>query len=235
MCIPEELIKKFQESRVKLVNEYKDIANSQAGTEAESSKDYVGRVVFEFFQNAVDRAEKNIWMELTKEEFIVSNDGKEFSIYTGEIDGKESDFHGLNSIHNGTKTPGESVGNKGVGFKSCWNVSNHVIIESKKDNNPWGFELFNPVKAECFNENNKIKSAIEKAGGKVPSFYFPKYFESKSENFRDYAITKITIKLKDGLAYTEIENELEEFKKAKFFFLNQLQGKTIKTIQFILK
>ena len=226
------LIQKFQKSSMEQIEldckNGRSTTNSQAGTEAESSKDYVGRVVFEFFQNAVDRANKNIWMELTENEFIISNDGDDFSIYEGirtNKNGKKkkSDFYGLNSIHDGTKEAGESIGNKGVGFKSCWNVSNHVIIESKKDNEPWGFELFNPVKAKDFDKNNEIKSAIEIAGGKVPSFYFPKYFKSEAQNFRNDAITKITIKLKEGdKAYDELKKELEEFKKAKFFFLNQL-------------
>jgi hypothetical protein len=240
---PQEIIKYFQESSIEQieldVKNGRSITQSQSGTESESSKDYVGRVAFEFFQNAVDRADSNIWMELRENEFIIANDGIPFSVYgSEEKNDKQSDFYGLNSIHNGTKTAGESIGNKGVGFKSCWNVSNHVVIESIKDNEPWGFELFNPVSEDKFSES-KIKKAIQQAGGVVPSFYFPKYYESNKENFKENEVTKITIKLKDKdkdkEAYTEIQNELCAFKKAHFFFLNQLKNKSEKKFEIHIK
>jgi len=239
-----DIVEQFQNRMIRLIEHNPDTAISQANTEAESSKDYTGRVVYEFFQNAVDRADKNIWMELTENTFIISNDGKEFSISENEIDKEgynfyqdidekpKGDFHSLNSIHNGEKQAGESIGNKGVGFKSCWNVSEHVKIESiiKHENNiqeAWGFELFNPVKSKYFTERS-IKNIIEKMEEKnkrLPSFYFPKYTRSKIETFRDGAVTKITIFLKDTNAYKEIEEELKEFKKTKFLFLNLLKGK----------
>jgi len=244
------IIEQFQNRMIRLIEHNPDTAISQANTEAESSKDYTGRVVYEFFQNAVDRADKNIWMELTENTFIISNDGKEFSISENEIDKEgynfyqdidekpKGDFHSLNSIHNGEKQAGESIGNKGVGFKSCWNVSKHVKIESiiKHANNiqeAWGFELFNPVKSKYFTERS-IKNIIEKMEKKnkrLPSFYFPKYTKSKIEAFRDGAVTKITIFLKDTNAYKEIEEELKEFKKTKFLFLDLLKGKEKKEYQ----
>ncbi|MGM0520356.1 MAG: hypothetical protein ACQERD_12025 [Campylobacterota bacterium] len=241
---PIKIIEDFQESSIEQINldvkNGRSITQSQSGTESESSKDYVGRVAFEFFQNAVDRADSNIWMELVEDknnyEFVISNDGVPFSIYKNSENNtnKKSDFYGLNSIHNGTKTAGESIGNKGVGFKSCWNVSNHVIIESIKDDEPWGFELFNPVSEDKFSEPT-IKEAIQKAGGIVPSFYFPKYYESNKENFKENEVTKITIKLKDKEAYEEIKKELREFKKAHFFFLNQLKNKNEKKFKIHIK
>ena len=238
---PKEIINNFQKSSIEQINlDFKNgrtVTQSQAGTESESSKDYIGRVVFEFFQNAVDRADENIWLELNKQEFIISNDGDPFSIYQGEDEkGKKSDFYSLNSIHNGEKIPGESAGNKGVGFKSCWNISSHVIVESKKKNETWGFELFNPTILKNF-ENSEIKEAIKKSGNKVPSFYFPKYYESKIDNFQNGAVTKVTIKFgKDATkAYKEIEKEIVEFKKAKFFFLNQLKNKSNKDFAIHIK
>ncbi len=224
---PETIIRRYQETRIDLVMHHKDVAQSQAGTEAESSKDYVGRVAFEFFQNAVDRADRHIWMKLTKESFTVMNDGQEFTIFEGERKNKKSDFHSLNTIHNGDKVAGESIGNKGVGFKSCWNVSNHVQIESINDGVPWGFELFNPVKIEDF-ESTEIKKAIQMAGGKAPSFYFPKYLECKEKKFDNEIVTLITINFNREDAYEEIKNELEEFKQTKFIFLNLLKDKSNK-------
>jgi len=236
-----DIVEQFQKGSIEQINldqrNGRTITQSQAGTEAESSKDYVGRVAYEFFQNAVDRANSQIWMELTKESFVISNDGEPFSIYKSqEQKKKKSDFHSLNSIHNGEKIAGESIGNKGVGFKSCWNVSEHVKIESQfiDENNTiqeaWGFELFNPVTVNNFTDNS-IKKAIEKAGDKVPSFYFPKYIQSNKKDFQNAVVTRITIFLKDDNAYNEIKQELEEFKKTKFLFLDLLKGKEKKEYQ----
>lgn len=226
---PKEIIENFVQMNTRLVLERPDIAQSQAGTESESSKDYTGRVVFEFFQNAIDKADANVWLELTENEFIISNDGDPFSISEQSIHKYEkSDFHALNTIHNSNKKPGESVGNKGVGFKSCWNVSNDVTIESitKNESIAWGFKLLNPITIENFQENNDINKALEKVGKKgVPSFYFPKYCNSNKESFRDGRITKITISLTKPNAREEIEKELDDFEKTKFFFLNQLNNK----------
>lgn len=229
---PKEIIEDFITKNAKLVTERLDIAQSQAGTESESSKDYTGRVVFEFFQNAIDKAESSAWLELTDNAFIISNDGEPFSIEEQSVDKyTKSDFHALNTIHNSNKKAGESVGNKGVGFKSCWNVSSHVTIESIKDNEAWGFDLFNPVTVENFKENNNIREALEKASKNgVPSFYFPKYFTTSKENLSDGRITKVTIHLKNSKAKVEIEKELNDFEKTKFFFLNQLKDKKDKNL-----
>jgi len=231
---PKDIIEVFTKKNAKLVNERPDIAQSQAGTENESCKDYTGRVVFEFFQNAIDRAESNIWLELTENKFIISNDGEAFSIEEQSIDKyNKSDFHALNTIHNSNKRAGESVGNKGVGFKSCWNVSKHVTIESIKENEAWGFDLFNPVTISNFQEkeNNHIREALEKVGKNgVPSFYFPKYFTTDLKKLGDDRITKVTIHLKDDSAKEEIEKELNDFEKTKFIFLNQLKDKQDKNL-----
>lgn len=229
---PKDIIENFIDRNARLVTERPDIAQSQAGTESESSKDYTGRVVFEFFQNAIDRAESNVWLELTENAFIISNDGEPFSIEEQSVDKyKKSDFHALNTIHNSNKKAGESVGNKGVGFKSCWNVSSHVTIESIKEEKAWGFDLFNPVTVEDFQENDNIREALEQAGKDgVPSFYFPKYFSTSRESLTDGRVTTVTIHLKDSEARKEIKKELDDFEKTKFFFLNQLKNKEDKNL-----
>jgi hypothetical protein len=230
--MPKEIIEKFINDNIKLVTDRPDIAQSQAGTESESSKDYTGRVIFEFFQNAIDKAESNIWLEVKNDKFIISNDGIAFSIEEKSTEKyKKSDFHALNTIHNSNKKAGESVGNKGVGFKSCWNVSNHVTIESIKDNKAWGFELFNPVTAENFKDNNQITKVINSIGiGAIPSFYFPKYIDSNNDEFKNGEKTKVTINLRDKNAEEEINKEITNFEETKFFFLNLLKNKQDKNL-----
>lgn len=215
---PREIVENFVQENIKLVSERPDIAESQFGTESESAKDYSGRVVYEFFQNAVDRSEKCVWIDLTEDALVIANDGRPFSIYDKDHskDGKykKSDFHALNTIHNSNKKAGESIGNKGVGFKSCWNVSNHVTIESKHESEPWGFELFNPVVAEYFTDE-AVKNVVR--GRRIPSFYFPQYVKS---DFNDVnSVTRIKIRLKNRESYDELKSKIESFGQSQLFFL----------------
>ena len=115
------------------------------------TNDYRGRAIYEFFQNAIDRAESKIWIHLDKESkcLIIANDGQPFSIEkTGDDDGKSrkySDFESLCSINTSSKNQNESIGNKGVGFKSCWEYTDKVSICSIHNETKWGFNLYNPL------------------------------------------------------------------------------------------
>ena len=77
-------------------------------------------IIYEFFQNAIDRAESKIWIHLDKKKgtLTIANDGIEFSIEKGNRN--YSDLESLCSINTSSKNQNESIGNKGVGFKSCW-------------------------------------------------------------------------------------------------------------------
>ena len=80
---------------------------SQAEDEMSMTRDYGGRIIYELFQNAVDKADKNIWIQfdVQNNRLIFANDGQEFSIEkfpdqpTKELD----DFHALCSIHTSNK------------------------------------------------------------------------------------------------------------------------------------
>ena len=104
----------------------------QSGQVEQVSKDYEGRVIFELLQNAFDKAKKNILVEVQGDSLYIANDGREFT-YNANHDYKEGlsntvkftryDFQSLCSISTSSKITSESIGNKGVGFKSVFSVA----------------------------------------------------------------------------------------------------------------
>lgn len=124
------------------------------GAEESLLRDYSGRVIFELLQNAVDRARTQIVIVLLSADggrLIVGNDGA--AVSAAERSGRlgtmapkgASDFHALLSLHSSTKLARESVGNKGVGFRSVFASSDQVEVWSRcAEGGFWGLGLTHP-------------------------------------------------------------------------------------------
>jgi len=145
------------------------------GGEKELIRDYSGRVVFELLQNALDRCDKKVVIALCKEEgkniLIVGNDGIPVSAHDRVIDcgtvKGASDFHALLSLHSSTKSARESIGNKGVGFRSVFASSSKVAVWSRcSDGTWWCIEMTHPSTMTP-SENVRWEEDI------VASFYNP--------------------------------------------------------------
>lgn len=230
---PVEIIEAFQRDKLRLCLSDPGIVQSQYGTERESSKDYQGRVIFEFFQNAIDRAGQVVVICLRGNELTIANDGAPLTIYEKTINGKKSDFHSLCTIYDSSKKAGESIGNKGVGFKSVWSVSEAVSIESIDTRDlQWGFELFNPLLGNLF-EDQGIADVLEQLADRVPSFYFPKPLSHPvdpmafqvSEGLSLPVVTKITIQVRNETARADLARQIRELREAQLFFLALLGKK----------
>jgi hypothetical protein len=61
----------------------------QAGQVEQVGSDYQGRVIYELLQNAFDRANKNILVQVINNNLYVANDGAKFN-YTSEYDYQEN-------------------------------------------------------------------------------------------------------------------------------------------------
>jgi hypothetical protein len=113
-------------------------------------------VVFEFFQNAVDKAKHCIDIVLQPSaaadgthRLLIANDGDpvtinglsapvsvQFPLVSGGMGealsrfaaGRPSDFQALCNIHISSKQAGQSIGNKSVGFKSAWEFARQVTV-----------------------------------------------------------------------------------------------------------
>ena len=122
------------------------------GTERAVWRDYDGRIVHELLQNALDRADKAIHIRWVEEgatgTLIVANDGLEVSAFPQPRDPEErrSDLHAILSLHSSAKTAAESVGNKGIGFRSVFAFGPEVEVWSRTcDEEWWGIRLRHPA------------------------------------------------------------------------------------------
>ena len=117
------------------------------GSEKAVVQDYSGRVVFELLQNALDRATGHILLRWDRQRQIleVANDGR--AITTQSVDGRRSDIQALLSMHSSSKSAGESIGNKGVGFRSVFGAGSQVEVWSRaEDGHWWGMHLQHPAR-----------------------------------------------------------------------------------------
>lgn len=139
------------------------------GAEKALIQDYSGRVVYELLQNALDRAERRILIRWDgdKGRLDVANDGQCVSAYEGMLDGIRSDCHALLSLHSSAKRAAESIGNKGVGFRSVFSVTQEVRVYSRtEDDGWWGMTLRHPAQIEPAPGTTWMENA-------VASFYAP--------------------------------------------------------------
>lgn len=176
----------------------------QAGGIEQVSKDYEGRAIYELLQNAFDRAESNILIKVTSDALYIANDGKRFT-YAAEYaykapDNEPGDFQTLCSMYTSRKNRNESIGNKGIGFKSVFEISESgfVSIHTKgkiignDEIIDTGFKLCNlfvgdknkyenkEIASLCPEIKEKINTEIKAIQNKtgfenrgVPGFFFP--------------------------------------------------------------
>ncbi len=177
------------------ISHYKDRGGEDAllHLRAEESVEvqYAGRVALELFQNALDRADKNCLVQFEDNCLVVANDGFGLSVnsdfdYSNQNEHmRRSDFHALCALHASNKTVEQNFGNKGIGFRSVFAVSNRVEVWSRlQDGGWWGLEL----RTKC--DPSKWQSSASPAldnmvreistSGLRPSFHLPRLLKSSS-------------------------------------------------------
>jgi hypothetical protein len=173
----------------------------QAGQVEQVGADYQGRVIYELLQNAFDKAERNIRVMVKDGNLYIANDGEPFTYQLG-YDYKDgstlrADFQSLCSISTSSKDMNKSIGNKGVGFKSVFSISEggFAYIHTKgairqsgelvETDLPVSFKIFESFKELSqvpdelpLNVKNKLNGQISlatrfsnKRG--VPGYYYP--------------------------------------------------------------
>lgn len=212
---PEMVINDHIRIKLDTLTKDKDTASGHIRHEQGIRNDYMGRAPFELLQNAIDRADEKVVLKLCRASatFTVSNDGRPFS-YTKPDTELRSDLAALCAVNASNKLAGESIGNKGVGFRSVWQFCNKIKIESRLQNNPektWGFRFYFPFNASALESwsDKPLVASIEQGmyalpgdeHGKAPSFYFPEYL-SVTENIDLDMVTAITL---EGLSKSNLD------------------------------
>ena len=253
------------------INVPPDLIQSLRGTETHTRNDYLGRVIFEFFQNAVDRAEDRIDIALNpaasgdgSHTLMIANDGKPVSIVgrnepvsigfptvageMGQVDScygaeQRSDFQALCNIHNSNKQAGQSIGNKGVGFKSAWEFATRVTVASTlSDGSRYAFRFHQKLISTQVRDQAQFWPSLDghlreaaaslldrtqdRAQG-LPSFYFPEHVADAQACFsgREWAKTVVVLEGIDGPGRARLVERIAEFRQAPLFFINQLRDK----------
>lgn len=176
-----------------------ETVRQQVANERSLAQAYEGRTTFELVQNALDRCEREVLVDIVPGAptlLVVGNDGSPVSVdahFDYEVDvlsGERSDFHALCSVHTSNKPPGKNFGNKGIGFRSVFSLAERVQVWSRLSSEPeapwWGLELNRrmtqtvlaarmsdpAVSAGCeFLLRGESLPAVPHMG--APSFYFP--------------------------------------------------------------
>lgn len=173
----------------------------QLAAEGAISSQYAGRAAYELLQNALDRCDQQCLIALPTDggahRLLVANDGRPVSFdATFELAAHDrsgtgargrSDFHALCSLHTSNKAADESIGNKGVGFRSVFALASRVQVWTRAPDGTgfWGLELHRSLTADGLAARRRDPQVLDGASrflrqplalsamGRWPSFYFP--------------------------------------------------------------
>ncbi|UJP64805.1 sacsin N-terminal ATP-binding-like domain-containing protein [Mongoliitalea daihaiensis] len=230
----------------------------QAGQVEQVSSDYQGRVIYELLQNAFDKAEKRILVKVNGNVLYIANDGTKFT-YTTDYDYEKNstergDFQSLCSISTSTKNAANSIGNKGVGFKSAFSIAEHGFVNIHTQGNIIkkgvtnieenisfriydSFKTINSIPKEFdleIQENLSEKISIvqkEFKGRGVPGFYFPLQIKNEDETikalFNDGFVTVIEIPFDIEIEQI-VQSLYDEIEKIHFQFIRLKYDKDFK-------
>ena len=139
-----------------------DDAYRDLQTEESIRRQYTARVLFELLQNALDRAKSKVAVEIkevdwgsVEQALVVANDGVpirvdpeyDYSTHREFAEERRPDFNALCTLHVSNKRPEESVGNKGVGFRSVFWLNDFARVWSRfsESSGWWGMEMHLPL------------------------------------------------------------------------------------------
>ena len=151
------------------------------GAERALVQDYSGRVVFELLQNALDRATGEIELRWDPDHRVleVANDGRAITVKAPPRG--RSDLTALLTLHTSSKSARDSVGNKGVGFRSVFASSNVVEVCSRAaDGEWWGLRLHHPARLQPEDQTW--------TDSEVASFYAPEPWHTEEHRIHSTVI-----------------------------------------------
>lgn len=157
-----------------------EVAHQQETGEGEIQREYSGRVVFELLQNAIDRAENQVYVGVAKTDhdgyeyaLVAANDGLPVRVDpdydyenppdVGGTSDLRSDFNAICSLHTSNKSPDETIGTKGIGFSSVFYLDSYVRVWSQLEDGSswWGMEMHSPFTGDLW-EHRRGDSTVQR-------------------------------------------------------------------------
>ena len=202
-------------------------------TEGSISLQYAGRVVYELFQNALDRAESRVVVSFDEDgQLVVGNDGRAVSVrsekpmnYAEQLTAGRSDFHALCTLHISNKNPEQDFGNKGIGFRSVFGVSDRCEVWSRcADDGWWGIELVARRKPSEWQDSviPELDSKVRELGDSPrPSFHLPRPLRSPDlpHSIAEGLHTVVLLRVEDREHRTQIADEVDRLERTRFQFV----------------
>ncbi len=214
----------FKKQVEKLIKEQKETYKSHdrilADCQHEKStiKDYNGRQLLELLQNADDEKSTKVLIQLDTTQSIlkIKNTGKKCSPFS--IEGVKS----LMLANLSSKTSGQYIGNKGLGFRSIINWANTISINSNNLELSFSKEIAEKYYKELttLKQRKDAQQNRNLSDGEIPMaiLSIPKIKEIDNQEWK----TIISIDCKKE--YLEkIEEQIREIKEEILLFLNSLQ------------
>ena len=221
-----ELKEQIEFELEKIRNKYlasADEINSDYNRENDVADDYKGRQIFELLQNAEDEAAEGqgkVLIEFFDNKFSISNTGNSFS------------FKGVKSLLRAYSSPKKirknTIGNKGLGFRSVLNWANTISVITKDFALEFSKENAIEYLKSLYNEKPQLKKELK---GLNPDEFpiailaCPKFIK-KSPRF-DY-ITTIEIECKDN-CLEEVSKQIDYLDLNELLFLKGLKDVTVVT------
>jgi len=211
------------------------IYESSAEQAANIAMDYRDRFMIELIQNAYDahpsdtRAGRiEITLDLRETlngTLYVSNDGRPFT---------QANVESLSYIGLSAKPAGESIGNKGLGFRSVVQITDSPLIYSQDASEP----TETTFSGFCFRfaSDADIKLAIDDprhyalACRDLPKFHIPVWLQNQEPSVRAYATQKfstlVAMPLRDEVAQQAVRRQIEALRSQKvplLLFLDRVE------------
>lgn len=197
------LIKKISDSFLKEAMNSPQLLEDMASMEKYLSESYGNRVFIELLQNADDCGSKKIIFIRDGGDLVFANNGRPFN---------ENDIMSICRSGASSKKRGESIGFRGVGFKSTTYLSSEIIILS----NNVSFSFSKSICAKALNKKvDKVPTA------RIPFLvdYTPSTNVSKILN--DGFTTVFVFK---NAKLNEFSSEFEEINDGYFLFLRNIES-----------
>ncbi len=196
--------------------------------------DYHGRFLIELIQNAhdvhpADRADGEI------EVFLDAGPGTHPTLYVanGGVPFGQGNVEALSDLGLSSKPPGQSIGNKGLGFRSVRHVCDAPEIYSQaqggKDAGRFAGFCFRFADDDDLAALASKPRALELARRDLPHFHVPVWLEGQPDVVRGFAArgfaTVIALPLRDGRAAQAVHEEIDalvELTVPMLLFLSRL-------------
>lgn len=253
---PDDVAETFQNHIDNFADTSGEVAYQQFQNEESLRRQYSGRVLFELLQNALDRADRQVTVEMCEVDWpsaehalVVGNDGGPIRVdpeynYARppeRRDGRRPDFNALCSLHTSNKRPEESVGNKGIGFRSVFWLGDFVRVWSRFADDPgwWGLELHSPLEHDTWTRRRDAQAVRAgqctyldgdlplNQGDQRPSFHFPLPLDADSPPTPDGTeglSTVVVVPISEGRR-DELEDSVDTIRKGHLNFVGLFEDR----------